>query len=181
MSDTTENKVLIPVEINGASFELTETTHKKGKAANKLAYFLELGLEAAGYLKLASAVGTPNFWRTVYTKVIRPACNDATAEAISEETGKVDEAKWVATFISTFQPHSRRSGGPTLSELREQQQELMPEMTRLFKLKQSGQISPADDARFLNVFVEFSTLADAIEKKSRKGKAHPAAAEPVAA
>lgn len=170
------------------------TTKGKGKAANKLQThcILKGDLTSLTWLgKIAQAVGIVNFVNTVWKESIKPACIEATADAIEkvpekDENGQpvLDEngqpvytdsfsaLKWAKSFINYFAPADRRKGGMKLSEIQQRMSELSVELAPLaanFK-----DLTPDDKMRMLRLVDEITTLAAKRQAKlgiSEKAKA----------
>lgn len=164
----------LDVTLGASSEKLIETTHKKGKTAGQLAYFLKVNLEGSDpFAAIRTAVGKDNFNRAILAEVVRPACNDATHDALSEVDEKNVEfttALWAAKFVEQFIPGARRSG-VGIKQLREKQMEIFNELNPfIVRLAKGESLSQDENNRYLTLLVDYQELSEKIEKSARKGK-----------
>lgn len=163
------------VEARGETLTLVETTHKKGKSAGKLAYFIKVDLTAEDpFGSIRKIVGEENWNRAVMATLVRPNCNDATRDAMSPE-GTVSDTSWINAFSEQFLPGSRRSG-TGIKQLREKIQAIMEEVQPyMLRLAKKETLSDEDNNRYLNLVVEYADIQEKIEGAARHGKKTKAA------
>lgn len=166
-------KTPVELPIRGTNFAGVQTEHTKGKAKGKLAIFLTFDKfdDLHMYDSLATAVGAENWNKCIYSELIRKACNDATHESITE-SGDVSDVDWGNKFAEWFLPATRRSDGGGIKALREQQQEIMTELTPVLPELAKGNLKPGtpEHMRVLSLLADLEEVNSKIETKSRKGK-----------
>lgn len=159
------------IVIAGITFQAVETEVAKGRYKGKYQFLLDFDFSKPDcFADLRKAVGEENWNRIIYTEVIRPACNDATADA-TDANGAVSDVDWETKFRQWWIAATRRTDGGGVKQLREKRDEIMAELTPVLPELAKGNLTPGtpDHLRVLSLLADLEEVNSKIEAR-RKGR-----------
>lgn len=167
-----ETEPTIEIDVNGQLITWKQTTRSKGRGAGKPLFLIDPTDDLPGVInKVRLAVGDANFYRAVYTDVIRPYCGYATAESTPADGEPFVDSVLASSFLNQWiSPTRKHTVG--IKELKEKYAELVEEVSPFIEMQVANKlvVGTPDHNRMLQLFVALAELNGKIEERSRSGK-----------
>jgi len=163
---------------NGKPTVFAQSPPRKKKGSEEQSWFMYPHLETPDAVAefVNGNIPTDKFWSTIFREVIKPAAADVYGDCIEaddEGNPRFNSAKFTELFLEQFEPASRRSTGPSSSELKDRLAAITSELAVAFA---ESSADPADEGkkmRLNKLVLEMTELSNKLEAKKRTASTTP--------